>query len=110
MKAIERGKARRSGTAASPWAVDVIGNRGKVQAAATYLKQKEKCRCEQVIFSTDTRISLYYSRFLLRFPAPLRFSRVRPTPPRELFGKRETTSGTFCCRVLGMIVSGKARG
>lgn len=64
------GKARRSGTAASPWAVDVIGNRGKVQAAATYLKQKEKCRCEQVIFSTDTRISLYYSRFLLRFPAP----------------------------------------
>lgn len=64
-----RGKLAVAATAASPGFRDVIGDRGKDEAAATYLKQKEKCRCEQVIFCVSIGAGApYYSRYSLLFP------------------------------------------
>lgn len=91
-----------------------------VEAAATYLKQKKRnivVEREVIFHGVDKGRGrrLCYPRFVpSRFvprppPSPLLsvFSRgTRPLDER-LFGKREWKP--FCCRVLGVIVSGRNR-
>lgn len=97
-----------------------LSRRNVVEAVATYLKQKKRnivVEREVIFHGVDKGRGrrLCYPRFVpSRFvprppPSPLLsvFSRgTRPLDER-LFGKREWKP--FCCRVLGVIVSGRNR-